>query len=81
MWVLDLLHTCRRTRDSAGLAGKALTQRKWQIESAVAKVLPAALASSCSAFEKEAKLSRLARHRKKMVPQANSGDANSTTMP
>ena len=33
------------------------------------------------AFEKEAKLRRLARWREKRVPQASSGDANSTTMP
>lgn len=38
---------------SGGLAGKALTQRTQQIESAEAKVLPAVLASSSSAFEKE----------------------------
>lgn len=40
--------------DGGGLAGKALTQRKWQTESAVTKVPPAVLGSSCSAFEKEA---------------------------
>lgn len=41
-----------------------------------AKLLP-----QLPALEKKAKLRRLARRREKVVPQASSGDANSTTMP
>lgn len=46
------------------------------LQPSVAKLLPLLPVSG-----KEAKLRRLARRREKMVPQASSGDANSTTMP
>lgn len=46
------------------------------LQPSLAKSLP-----QLPAFEKEAKLRGLARQREKMVPQASSGDANSTTMP